>query len=190
MRCAGLQCCLISGTLLMSVPVMTGCADRAVSSEGAGESTSGNGSGTPSSSPSPSPAASADGLAKTSVVKTDVAPGDWPWWGGPDRTLISPETGLPEQWPNSGVTVRWTREIGIGFSSIAIAGDKALTMGHRDGEEIVWCLNTQTGDEVWTHRYRDNCWTISTKVAPVQLPRSTAIEFTLLAKRDSYSVCR
>lgn len=77
----------------------------------------------------------------------------WPNWMGPNRTGISTETGWKSDWPEDGLPVAWSRSIGIGFSSIAIAEGRLFTMGHVDGEEIVWCLNAATGEVNWTHRY-------------------------------------
>lgn len=80
-------------------------------------------------------------------------PKAWPNWMGPDRDGISIETGWKSEWPEEGLPVAWNRLIGIGFSSISIADGRLFTMGHIDGEEIVWCLNATTGEELWSHRY-------------------------------------
>ena len=77
----------------------------------------------------------------------------WPNWMGPNRDGISHETGWKSTWPKDGLSVSWSRQIGVGFSSISIADGRLFTMGHVDGKEIVWCLNANTGEEIWTHRY-------------------------------------
>ncbi len=82
-----------------------------------------------------------------------VAPKSWPNWMGPNRDGISRETDWKSEWPTEGLPVAWSRSIGIGFSSIAIANGRLFSMGHVDGEEIVWCLNAHTGDVIWTHQY-------------------------------------
>jgi len=86
------------------------------------------------------------------AVEGDVK-NSWPNWMGPHRDGISHETDFKTTWPEEGLPIAWSREIGIGFSSIAIADERLFTMGHVEGEEIVWCLNARTGDELWTHRY-------------------------------------
>ena len=53
----------------------------------------------------------------------------------------------------AGVARKWTRQIGIGFSSVSIAEGRLFTMGHIDGREQVFCLNAETGEEIWTHGY-------------------------------------
>jgi outer membrane protein assembly factor BamB len=80
-------------------------------------------------------------------------PAAWPNWMGPQRDGISRETGWITDWPRDGLPVVWSREIGIGFSSVSIADGRLFSLGHVDGEEIVWCLNANTGDVIWSHRY-------------------------------------
>lgn len=77
----------------------------------------------------------------------------WPNWMGPNHDGVSLETGWSTDWPVAGLQKKWTREIGIGFSSIAIADDRLITMGHIEGEEVVWCLDVKTSNEIWSHRY-------------------------------------
>ena len=44
------------------------------------------------------------------------AAADWPQWQGPDRTRISKETGLLEEWPAGGPRLMWTAKgLGSGF---------------------------------------------------------------------------
>lgn len=79
--------------------------------------------------------------------------GDWPNWMGADLTGISKETGWSDRWPEDGLPEVWTKEIGIGFSSVSIVGGRLYTMGHDDGKETVWCLKADSGDVVWKHSY-------------------------------------
>ena len=78
---------------------------------------------------------------------------DWPNWSGPFHDGISRETGIAETWPTGGLPVDWTREIGTGFSSMSVVDDRLFAMGHKDGEETVWCLSSNSGDVEWTHKY-------------------------------------
>lgn len=75
---------------------------------------------------------------------------DWPNWLGPNRDGISTES-LPSS-PKLD-QVEWEAEIGIGFSSFAVRDGRVITMGHIDGEEVVWCLAEDTGAVIWTFRY-------------------------------------
>ena len=82
-----------------------------------------------------------------------VLPKSWPNWMGPNFDGISHETGWSSTWPANGLHVVWSRQIGVGFSSISIADGRLFTMGHVNGKEIVWCLNANTGEEIWNHQY-------------------------------------
>lgn len=74
---------------------------------------------------------------------------DWPQWMGPDRTGFSPEKGLLADWPKEGPKVLWKVEGGDGYSSVAVVGGKAYTMVQRGKEELVICLDTKDGKELW-----------------------------------------
>ncbi|SFJ42263.1 PQQ-binding-like beta-propeller repeat protein [Planctomicrobium piriforme] len=77
----------------------------------------------------------------------------WPNWMGPNRDGISTESDWSTAWQEKGLPVAWSRQIGIGFSSVSVADGRLFTMGHIDGEEVVWCLNPETGEELWSYRY-------------------------------------
>ena len=78
---------------------------------------------------------------------------DWPNWMGPDLDGISRETGWSTSWPESGLPQIWTKQLGIGFSSVSISDGLLYSMGHQDGQETVWCLNAETGQKVWAYSY-------------------------------------
>jgi outer membrane protein assembly factor BamB len=99
---------------------------------------------------------SADALAQKAASKdagTAAAATVWPNWMGPNHDGISTETGWSTDWPDDGLPVKWTKELGTGFSSFSVADGLTYSMGHTDGKETVWCLNAETGDEVWSHSY-------------------------------------
>ena len=76
---------------------------------------------------------------------------DWPQWQGPDRTGVSKETGLLQQWPASGPSVVWTATgLGTGYGSTAVAGDRVFVQGARMGKSFVIAYNRATGKEVWS----------------------------------------
>jgi outer membrane protein assembly factor BamB len=76
---------------------------------------------------------------------------DWPFWRGPDHNGITRED-LPADLPDE-LSVLWTQEVGIGFSSFAVAGDRVLTMGNEEEKDSVWCLDAGTGGTIWQHTY-------------------------------------
>lgn len=78
--------------------------------------------------------------------------GDWPAWRGADRSGLSAETGLLDQWPEGGPKVLWTvTGMGAGFATPSVAGDRIFLMGDREGQEWVIALDrNQQGKEVWS----------------------------------------
>ena len=79
--------------------------------------------------------------------------GDWPSWLGPEGTGVSTESG----WKNNLEEQAWKAKVGVGFSTVSVAGGRAYTMGHdgrkSGGKETVYCLEAKTGKTVWTHSY-------------------------------------
>ena len=77
---------------------------------------------------------------------------DWPQWMGPQLNGISTEKGWSKDWQTPPETA-WSKQVGIGFSSVSIQDERLYTMGHKDGEETVWCLKAASGDVVWSYSY-------------------------------------
>ncbi|MFN4259500.1 MAG: PQQ-binding-like beta-propeller repeat protein [Gemmataceae bacterium] len=77
---------------------------------------------------------------------------DWPQWLGPARNGSSPETGLLTQWPAAGPKVLWKVAGGDGYSSVAVAGERAFTLVQRGGDELAIALDAATGKELWSTR--------------------------------------
>ncbi len=79
--------------------------------------------------------------------------GDWPWWRGPNHNGISQEKGWNASWPEGGPKVLWKASVGIGFSTFAVSGGAAYTMGNADDKDTVYCFDAATGKEIWKHTY-------------------------------------
>jgi len=86
------------------------------------------------------------------LVPTALAD-DWPNWMGPRLDGVSTEIGWAASWPTTGLKQKWTKELGIGFSSVSVVDGLLYSMGHAKGEETIWCLNESTGKTVWSHSY-------------------------------------
>ena len=79
-----------------------------------------------------------------------TAPADWPQWRGPSRTGISTETGLLRQWPAGGPPRVWSASnLGAGFGSLAVRGDRIFLQGMRNSQSVVSALNRADGKLVW-----------------------------------------
>ena len=75
---------------------------------------------------------------------------DWPQWRGADRTGMSLETGLLQEWSEDGPALAWrTDGLGAGFSSVAVADGRIYTLGDVDGGSHVIALSEKDGSELW-----------------------------------------
>ncbi len=81
---------------------------------------------------------------------------DWPGWRGADRTDISTETGLLQEWPAGGPKRIWLNDAGgLGYSGFAVVGDRLFTLGLFDGNEYGLCLDATSGKELWRAKVGD-----------------------------------
>ena len=75
---------------------------------------------------------------------------DWPQWRGPDRTGISADKGLLQEWPKDGPKLIWKlTDLGTGYSSPAIVKGVIYIQTTRKGEEFAVALDEKTGKETW-----------------------------------------
>lgn len=87
------------------------------------------------------------------LVALPLLAADWPQWLGPNRNGRSPEKGLKLDWPAGGPKVLWRAEGGDGYSSVAVAGGRAITIvqrttGKHQGQRVL-ALDAKTGETVW-----------------------------------------
>lgn len=100
------------------------------------------------------------------TLAADLKSDDWPQFRGPHRNDISDDKGLLTEWPSDGPPLVWKSPgVGIGFSSLAIAGDQVFTMGDMKDEKksdpkgakkndpkeacYLFALNRTTGKPQW-----------------------------------------
>ena len=78
---------------------------------------------------------------------------EWPFRRGPDNNGISTETNWVNQWKDGQPATVWKASVGVGFSSLTVAANRALTIGNTNGTETVYALNATNGSVAWTHSY-------------------------------------
>lgn len=89
------------------------------------------------------------------VAPLSALDNDWPTFRGPDRSGVSPETGLLDHWPDSGPELVWeTKGAGRGYASVAISGGRFYTLGDGpstagDADEYLTCFDQATGKQIW-----------------------------------------
>jgi outer membrane protein assembly factor BamB len=81
---------------------------------------------------------------------------DWPQWRGPNHNGISEEKNWFSPWPDSGPAQAWSVQVGTGFSTVAVQDGRVFTMGNRNDVDTVFCLDAETGEEIWSHSYPCN----------------------------------
>lgn len=74
---------------------------------------------------------------------------DWPVWRGPNQDGISMEAG----WNAEKASIKWSKELGPGYSIVSVQGDQVYSAGHVDGNDVIYCLSADSGDEIWTYSY-------------------------------------
>lgn len=78
---------------------------------------------------------------------------DWHCFLGPNTNGISNETGLIDRWDDFGPEIKWQMNLGTGYGPPSVIDGK-LVVHHRVGkEEIILCLNAETGEEIWNYAY-------------------------------------
>lgn len=77
--------------------------------------------------------------------------GEWAQWRGPNRDGVCNEKGLLKEWPQSGPPIVWsTTDAGKGYSSVAVADGRVITMGNRRGAEELVAFSVEDGSPLWS----------------------------------------
>jgi outer membrane protein assembly factor BamB len=83
------------------------------------------------------------------VSLAGAAESEWPGWLGPNRDGKSLDTGLLKQWPEEGPKLLWqVDDIGVGFSSVAVVGDKVFITGDKDDKLMIFAFDLD-GQLLW-----------------------------------------
>jgi outer membrane protein assembly factor BamB len=85
------------------------------------------------------------------TLSAQSASTDWPQWRGAERNGVSRDTGLLRQWPPKGPTLVWSAsQLGAGYGSIAVAGDRVFVQGMKNRQSVVTSLDRASGKPVWS----------------------------------------
>jgi outer membrane protein assembly factor BamB len=77
---------------------------------------------------------------------------DWPQWRGAKRDGKVSGFKAPAQWPDE-LKLRWKTTVGSGDSTPALVGEKLYVFTRQGGDEVATCLETVSGEELWTDKY-------------------------------------
>lgn len=101
---------------------------------------------------------SAAALFWTVAETRALAEKNWPTFRGADRTAVSNDTGLLEEWPEDGPPLVWKGAgAGRGYAELAIADGRIYTLGDGpstapDADEYLVCFDQKTGKLIWQTR--------------------------------------
>jgi len=99
----------------------------------------------------------AGGLAQSAGsppgLSGSVSAGDWLLWGGPHHDFTAPSTGLATNWPPAGPRKLWSRELGDGYSAVAVEEGMLYTAYRRGSQDVIIALEARTGRTIWEYAY-------------------------------------
>jgi len=88
-------------------------------------------------------------FAVAPLLAATLAAQDWPQLLGPTRNGVY---GGP--WSDkSGFRQLWKRDVGAGFSGVAVAGNRVILFHRVNAEEIIESIDAATGKTQWRHPY-------------------------------------
>ena len=78
---------------------------------------------------------------------------DWPQFRGANQNGISTETQWNPQALSKGGKIAWKTNLGAGYASVAISGDRVFTVGNKENQDTVYALNLKDGTPLWKYSY-------------------------------------
>lgn len=72
----------------------------------------------------------------------------WTGWRGNNRDAKISNYQAPKVWPKE-LKAQWSVEIGDGYATPLISGDRVYQHVRQDGNEVLLCLNLKTGEKIW-----------------------------------------
>ena len=86
------------------------------------------------------------------VVAGDAAGQDWPQWRGTNRDGAATAFTEPTVWPER-LTERWTVEVGLGYATPLLIGDRLYVYARQAEDEVMLALDAESGDLLWRTSY-------------------------------------
>jgi outer membrane protein assembly factor BamB len=111
---------------------------------------------------------------KTQTTPTSDPSSDWPQWGGRGRDFIAPATALPSSWPAGGPRKLWSRDLGDGYSGIAVEGTTLYTAYRRGSQDVITAIDARTAKTLWEYAYEatfKNAYSEAVGPGPYAMPQ-------------------
>ena len=77
---------------------------------------------------------------------------DWPQWRGPNRDGSVVGFDVPASWP-AELTRRWSVEVGFGYGSPLLVGDRLYIFSRQGEDEVMLALDAGSGETLWRTAY-------------------------------------
>jgi hypothetical protein len=97
------------------------------------------------------------------IVSSGSSGADWALWGGPHRDFqVKSSEPLADFWPTDGPPKLWERQLGEGYSAIAVRGEMLYTIYRHVAafwqlasvdQEVIVALDAATGTTKWQFAY-------------------------------------
>ncbi|MGJ8696812.1 MAG: PQQ-binding-like beta-propeller repeat protein [Verrucomicrobiaceae bacterium] len=72
----------------------------------------------------------------------------WTGWRGANRDAKVEGFVAPKEWPEELEKI-WTSEVGDGYATPLVVGERVFQHAREGGKEVVLCLNLKNGEELW-----------------------------------------
>jgi len=94
--------------------------------------------------------------ARTPATTQSTAPllgqaDDWPGFRGPGRDSVAGGLTIATDWSANPPRLLWRQQLGPGWSSPIVVGQRVFTQEQRGSNEMVVCRDAETGAELWAH---------------------------------------
>src|SRR5262245_52207265 len=97
---------------------------------------------------------------------------DWPQWRGTNRDGAIASFREPSAWP-AGLKQQWKIEVGTGYASPLIIGDRLYQFSRIAEDEVMSALEAATGKLIWRTSYPAPFTVVSAAVRHGPGPKST-----------------
>ncbi|MEM6259339.1 MAG: PQQ-binding-like beta-propeller repeat protein [Planctomycetota bacterium] len=87
------------------------------------------------------------------LFSLNAAATDWPNWLGPNFDGTTTDAGFDPAFAKGGIDVKWSKDIGVGFTGVTVADGKAYTAGWKNGNTTFYAFDSKTGKEAWSHSF-------------------------------------
>lgn len=88
-----------------------------------------------------------------SDLRTRKTGQDWPTFRGPTGDGKSAENFPMAEFGESGPPVRWSLDVGEGYSAVAVSSGRLFLFHRLGNKERLTCLNSEPGSELWHFEY-------------------------------------